>query len=792
MEYANVGRVFREVAGAVKDMFVVYIKPRAGDFADKGKEIVLFPYKQMIVPIFQYIKSKLGGRKGDLLIDVNGKRIKFIVPEKYTKLGLGREFNNIIREHEDVLNFYENWPDRKLYIDTDMNIYELANGSNSMAKIFGDGRFYDDSEIKQIPVEKVLDYGVRSVEDYIDRQRELVHAEKDNFIPLSNIFPSSNQQEARDQLNDYLFEAFIHSHVSEDTKKIHKVKSLDANSFSNLLERLKQERNLERETNMLERLETDEAFLRALSNKELAKKAEEIYNIYMKKGALSVSNWVDTLRKKDNATYYNSVNPFRNYYLEAMDDNIKSVQALAPSIKGLIGDRAKNLAIDAGIGVLGSTAHLWVPPLVGSVALLAQFLLKRAFQIRRVDRRIEYTEKLENLLETSIKINEAVQLQFSGNLTFQQNSNRLMSTIVDSIKQVKNDINNMNSEKNIKQLEYARKKVFDKIKKENPDDQFIFKDQEVPFSESLRKIEVASKKVFNNLIKDNPNDKLVVEHQDVPYTVESIEVGVPRQKKLNMPKKRETVDYAALENELYDKYVTKRADPFPLKAWLGKLKANNQYGPKYNVLKKIVGLIGPPPPAPAAPSYNDINRDRPEWDISDIGIIEDRAALPFVDDVLAMPAPPPKKWKTVKASPDENLLFTKLYDTYVLGGEPLSSLEAEIEKRQDNRKYGSEYNIYKAIYDLAVDKYKGIEDKKPLPFIEESNISKPEFLKNYAYQGDNDKINWQNLKVEDVYESPNKKIKIDWPNGTFPSTSEKIKGTAEKIWGKCFFIFFIF
>lgn len=749
MEYANAGRVFREVAGLAKDAFVVYVKPRVGDITDKGKEIVLFPYKEMIVPIFQYIKSKLRGRKGDLLIDVNGKRIKFIVPEKYTKLGLGREFNNIIRDHEDVLNFYENWPDRKLYIDNNMNIYELTNGSNSMAKIFGDGRFYDDSEIKQIPVEAVLDHGLRSVEDYIDRQRELVSAEKDNFIPLSNIFPSSNQQEARDQLNDYLFEAFIHSHVSEDTKKIHKVKSLDPNSYSNLLERLKQERNLERETNMLERLETDEVFLRALSNKELAKKAEEIYNIYMKKGALSLRNWVDTLRKKDNATYYNSLNPFRNYYLETMDDNIKSVQALAPSIKGLIGDRAKKLAIDAGIGALGSTAHLWVPALLGSAALLAQFLLKRAFQIKGVDRRIEYTEKLENLLETSIKINEAAQLQFSGNLIFQQNSNRLMSTIVDSIKQVKNDINNMNSEKNIKQLEYAGKKVFDKIKKENPDDQFTFKDQDIPFSESLRKIEVP-------------------------------EVPGNDQKKLNMPKQQEE-DYNTIFSRLFKEYVKERKNPLPLRGQKKNIK--NKRSNSYKAIRDILKIIDNEMPAapavpfadgallpkpynkrvipfaPSAPSYDDINGDRPEWNISDIELIENKIPLPLV---------PPKKWKTIKADPDENLLFTKLYNRYILGGEPLFSLKADIIKKERQKQYDSEYNALKAIYNIA--------NVKALPPFTPSKLKRQNAI------GD----------LDDIYEGPSKRARVDWPNGTFPSTSEKIKDTAEKIWGKCFFIFLFF
>ena len=669
MEYANAGRLFREVAGAAKDAFVVHIGPRVGDFTDKGKEIVLFPYKKMIAPVFQYIKSKLGGRQGDLV--VNGKSINFIVPEKYTKLGLSRELNNIIRDHEDTLDFYERWPNRKLYIDTDMNIYELTNGDNSMVKIFGEGRFYDPSELKQIPIGQVLGHGVRSVEDYLDRQRQLVNAEKDNFVPLSNIFPSSNQQEARDQLNDYLFEANIHSKLDEDTKKIHKVESLDANSYSNLLERLKQERNFEKETNMLERLETDDVFLRVLSNKELAKKAEEIYRIYMKKGSLSMRNWVDTLRKKDNTTYYNSLNPFRNYYLEAMNDNIKSVEALAPSIKGLIGDRAKKLAIDAGIGVLGSTAHLWAPSLVGSAAFLVQFLLNRAFKIRSVDRRIEYTDKLEKLLETSIKLNEAAQLQFSGNLIAQQNSNNLMLTIVESIKQVKNDINNMNSDKNIKQLEYATKKVFDKNIKENPDDQFIFEDQDIPFSESLRKIEVPE----NN------------------------------QKKLNMSKKRETEeDLDKLYEELYDKYVIRRENIFPLKAQIGKMAKHKQYGPKYNVLKKVYDDLTGETPAPSLPTSQ----------TSDSDITENEST------------------------------------------------------------------------------------KKPLPFIEEltnfkfkHKISEPEFLKNYAYQGDK-KIDWQNLKVEDVYESPNKKIKVDWPNGTFPSASEKIKDTAEKIWGKCFFIFLIF
>lgn len=733
MEYANAGRLFREVGGAAKDVFVVHIKPRVGDFADKGKEIVLFPYKTMIVPIFQYIKSKLKGRKGNLVLDVNGKRINFIVPEKYTKLGLGRELNNIIRDHEDVLNFYENWPDTKLYIDTDMNIYELTNGTNSMVKIFGDGRFYDRSELKQIPVERVLRGGVRTLEDYIDRQRQLVNAVKDNFIPLSNIFPSSNQQEARDQLNDYLFEAFIHSKVSEDTKKIHKVERLGANSFSNLLERLKQERNLERETNMLERLETDEVFLRALSNKELAKKAEEIYNIYMKKGALSLSNWVDTLRKKDNATYYNSLNPFRNYYLEAMDDNIKSVQALAPSIKGLIGDRAKNLAIDAGIGALGSTAHLWVPAALGSAALLAQFLLKRAFKIRSVDRRIEYTEKLENLLETSIKLNEAAQLQFSGSLMFQQNSNNLMLTIADSIKQVKNDINNMNSEKNIKQLEYARKKVFDKIKKEDPDDQFIFKDQEIPFSESLRKIEVPE-------VPENNQKKLKMDEVELRQLFN----GDP--------------ELEQLFTNYHRKYVVNYEDPQPLIMYAGKLRRSKKprAAEKLKIVKEVLKLARPKPPLFPPDQYFERN-DEGYWTAADLDELE-------------------RKFKREEEDARYRQEAEKL------------AQEREIRKKQADREWEEMVKETRRKFERKVEenKLRGAIDKKPLPFTE------PEFLKNYAYQGDNEKIDWQNLKVEDVYESPNKKIKTDWPNGTFPSTSEKIKDTAEKIWGKCFFIFLIF
>ena len=746
MEYANAGRLFREVAGAAKDAFVVHIEPHVGDFADKGKEIVLFPYKKMIVPVFQYIKSKLGGRKGDLV--VNGKSINFIVPEKYTKLGLGREFNNILRDHEDTVKFYENWPNRKLYIDTDMNIYELTNGDNSMVKIFGDGRFYDSSELQEIPVGKIMGQGVRSVEDYLDRQRELVNTDKDNFVPLSNIFPSSNQQEARDQLNDYLFEANTHSKLDEDTKKIHKVESLDANSYSNLLERLKQERNFEKETNMLERLETDDVFLRVLSNKELAKKAEEIYKIYMKKGTLSMSNWINTLRKKDNVTYYNSLNPFKNNYLEAMNDNIKSVEALAPSIKGLIGNRAKNLAIDAGIGALASTVDKWLPPLVGVTAVLVQFLLNCAFKIKNVDRRNEYTDKLENLVETSIKLNEAAQLQFSGNLIAQQNSNNLMLMIVDSIKQVQNVMNNMNSEKNTKRLEYATKKIFDKNIKENPDDQFIFKDQEIPFSESLRKIEFPE----NN------------------------------QKKLNMPKKRKTgEEYSELYDKLYDKYVIKREDPFPLKAWFGRLKANKQYGPKYAAIKKIIdNFIGwapappapeipfprkmyRPPPAPPAPSYNDmyndINRDRPDWDISDIGIIED--AIP------SLPEPP--------------LAITKINPARVSGTFENRILSQGGVNEEEANMIGA--NIRKMIAKDTRFNYNGPKHLEGEAVVER--------LQRLQYEPDEPEPSMENppaydpFKWEDISEGPSKRAKVNWPK-------EFLKATANHVWGKRMFLFLIF
>jgi len=771
MEYANTGRVVREVAGAAKDAYVVYIAPKISSTAGVVKEIVLFPYKKMVGPIFKYIKSKIEGKQPDLVVD--GQSINFILPEKYTKLGFSRElgnlrggesFNDVLRDHNDLLVAYESFPNRELYVDTDMNIYEVEDGGKSLLKIFGEGRFYKNSEFKEIPVLQVLNKGLQPVKDFLERRRELINRERSDFVPLSNIFPSSSQQEAKEQLNEYMFETRLHPLLGEDTKKVHKIEKLDTNSYSNLLKRLKQQRDWEKETNMRDRLETDEMFLRVLSKKELAERVKELFEIYMKKGTFTLKNWI--LPKKEKSTYYNSSNPYRNVFLDQMNNDVKLIEGQAPSIKGIIGDRAKNLAIDAGIGAAVQAFPYLSAALVTSTLGLVTFLLQKAFKMRSVDRRVEYSEKLEKFLDTAIKTNQVLQAQYVGQIIIQQNSKEQLQVVLESVNKALNEIDRMNRERNTKQLEDA------------------------------------SRRVFDNLIKDNPNDKLFVENQDVPFTEELIEVEVP-QKKLIMPKRRKIIDYAKLEKELYDQYVIKGADPFPIKAWLGKLKANHQYGPKYDVLKKIVGLIGPPPSAPEIPlpkMYRPKVPLYPALPAPEVPFVDDVLALPAPREVLALPAPPsylalpappPKKWEVVKASPDENLLFTKLYDRYILGGEPLFSLKADIIKKERQKQYDSEYNVLKAIYNIAIGK--AVPPFTPPKLKRQNAIGNiDDYLAAYEAldmrpQSD-DSLNW-----DDIYEDPSKRPRIDWQNGTKVNwPKELLKTTANHVWGKRMFLFLIF
>lgn len=780
MEYANRGRVVREVAGAAKDAYVVYIAPKISSTAGVVKEIVLFPYKKMVGPIFKYIKSKIEGKQPDLVVD--GQSINFILPEKYTKLGFSRElgnlrggesFNDVLRDHNDLLVAYESFPNRELYVDTDMNIYEVEDGGKTLLKIFGEGRFYKNSEFKEIPVLQVLNKGLQPVKDFLERRRELINRERSDFVPLSNIFPSSSQQEAKEQYDEYLYEVRLHPLLGEDTKKVHKIEKLDTNSYSNLLKRVKQQRDWEKETNMRDRLETDEMFLRVLSKKELAERVKELFEIYMKKGTFTLKNWI--LPKKEKSTYYNSSNPYKNVFLDQMNNDVKLIAGQAPSIKGIIGDRAKNLAIDAGIGAAVQAFPYLSAALVTSTLGLVTFLLQKAFKMRSVDRRVEYSEKLEKFLDTAIKTNQVLQAQYVGQIIIQQNSKEQLQVAFESVNKALNEIDRMNRERNTKQLEDA------------------------------------SRRVFDNLIKDNPNDKLFVENQDVPFTEELIEVEVPRQKELIMPKRRKTIDYVKLKKELYDQYVVKRVDPFPIKAWLGKLKANKKFGPKYNVLKEIVGLIGSPPSVPEIPlPKTQLAPLYPALPAPEVPFVDDVLALPaprevlalpapapevpFVDDVLtlpaprevlALPAPPPKKWEVVKATPEENLLFTKLYDRYILGGEPLFSLKADIIKKERQKQYDSEYNVLKAIYNIAIGK--AVPPFTPPKLKRQNAIGD---LDDYMLAFD---MAAATSKDPLAYDPPSKRARMDWQNGTKVNwPKELLKTTANHVWGKRMFLFFNF
>lgn len=482
MDYVGTGRVIRELgAGVAKDAFNVYIQPNAAAGGSKVKEILLLPYNKVITPILTQLKEKIRGKPLSLTID--GEELNFLLPEKYTRLGLGNEFREILDQHAELSRVYRfmeagrlhqikrkeipsDSPERRLFIDTDMNIYEIKDGDDVLLKLFGNGDFLDVPE--EVPIRKMVGSGLISAKDFLKRQHDTVDNRND-FEPYTNIFPAGSSTKSKEKVYNYLDEL---SNQSLTENGLEKMEILDPSRYNSLIRRLRQERDWEKSTNMGLRLETDINFLKILSNRDLSEIAKSLFRQYKNGGKLNCDDIYKSLNRN-----FRQVRPNRqiesNPFLDSADKRLSLAIEAGPTFRNILLERGKNLAIDAGVGAAASTMHIWAPAVATAGSALLTFsawLLNKL--ISRSGNPENFSERaLNEITNFSQQVSAAVielQKRNSNNAQLIESSNQINDYIREAVNQAIDEYkkSQVNS---VKQFERVTERIFDKLgsKEEN-------------------------------------------------------------------------------------------------------------------------------------------------------------------------------------------------------------------------------------------------------------------------------------------------------------------------------------
>lgn len=482
MDYVGTGRVIRELgAGVAKDAFNVYIQPNAAAGGSKVKEILLLPYNKVITPILTQLKEKIRGKPLSLTID--GEEVNFLLPEKYTTLGLGNEFREILDQHAELSRVYRfmeagrlhqikrkeipsDSPERRLFIDTDMNIYELKDGDDVLLKLFGNGDFLDVPE--EVPIRKMVGSGLIPAKEFLKRQHDTVDNRND-FEPYTNIFPAGSSTKSKEKVYNYLDEL---SNQSLTENGLEKMEILDPSRYNSLIRRLRQERDWEKSTNMGLRLETDINFLKILSNRDLSEIAKSLFRQYKNGGKLNCDDIYKSLNRN-----FRQVRPNRqiesNPFLDSADKRLSLAIEAGPTFRNILLERGKNLAIDAGVGAAASTMHIWVPAVATAGSALLTFsawLLNKL--ISRSGNPENFSERaLNEITNFSQQVSAAVielQKRNSNNAQLIENSNQINEYIREAVNQAIEEYKKYQVS-SVKQFERITERTFDKLgsKEEN-------------------------------------------------------------------------------------------------------------------------------------------------------------------------------------------------------------------------------------------------------------------------------------------------------------------------------------